>query len=436
VRYAATLSPRVNFVAGAFAFHQKLDTAPFHKQEQGSAAARFLLAPGAASNTPGLLDGYGQNILFDFRNTSAAGFGQVEFALNKRLRLTPGLRVNYDTKTLDYDQQVYGGLKTSDPVLIALQRSVLAPLTYKADVGDGNVSGQITASYSVAETVNTYATYATGFKSVGLNLGGVPTDAAGNPIVSAAIVRPESVRNVEVGIKTRPFANATANLAAFQTGIRDFQTQVVNAQVGVLRGYLANARKVRVRGLEFDGNVKVRDDLNLTAVIAYTDGRYLSFADAPPPLEDTGGPQVKDISGSVIPGISKWAGSLSAEYTRPKHLFGGFGEYFAGVDLSFRSAFSSNASYSRYLVADAYSLLNVRAGYRSRSGWSILLWARNLANSNYFEFLSAAPGNSGLYVGLPGDRRTFGVTLRRTFGDKVSKEAATPGARREPGPAK
>jgi iron complex outermembrane receptor protein len=64
------------------------------------------------------------------------------------------------------------------------------------------------------------------------------------------------------------------------------------------------------------------------------------------------------------------------------------------------------------------------------------LWARNLANSNYFEFLSAAPGNSGLYVGLPGDRRTFGVTLRRTFSDKVSKEAATPGARREPGPAK
>ena len=40
---------------------------------------------------------------------------------------------------------------------------------------------------------------------------------------------------------------------------------------------------------------------------AYTDGRYLSFPDAPPPLEDTGGPQVKDISGSVLPGLSKWA---------------------------------------------------------------------------------------------------------------------------------
>ena len=30
--------------------------------------------------------------------------------------------------------------------------------------------------------------------------------------------------------------------------------KVVNAGAGVLRGYLANARKVRVRGAEFDGS--------------------------------------------------------------------------------------------------------------------------------------------------------------------------------------
>ena len=41
--------------------------------------------------------------------------------------------------------------------------------------------------------------------------------------------------------------------------------------------------------------------------------------------------------------------------------------------------------------------------------------ARNLANTHYFEFLNAAPGGSGLIVGLPGDPRTFGVTLRKAF---------------------
>ena len=33
-------------------------------------------------------------------------------------------------------------------------------------------------------------------------------------------------------------------------------------------------------------------------------------------------------------------------------------------------------------------------------------------DENYFDLLSAAPGNSGLYVGQVGDPRTFGVTLR------------------------
>ena len=40
------------------------------------------------------------------------------------------------------------------------------------------------------------------------------------------------------------------------------------------------------------------------------------------------------------------------------------------------------------------------------------LWSRNLLNQDYYELLTAAPGNTGLFVGQPGDRRTLGVTLR------------------------
>ena len=45
VRYAGALSSHLNVVAGVFGFHQALDSNPSFKQEQGSAAARFLLAP-------------------------------------------------------------------------------------------------------------------------------------------------------------------------------------------------------------------------------------------------------------------------------------------------------------------------------------------------------------------------------------------------------
>jgi iron complex outermembrane receptor protein len=418
VRYAGEVSSRVNVVVGAFGFRQSIDSDPSFKQEQGPAAARFLLAPSALAATPGLLDGYGFNQFLRFRNISAATFGQLEWQVTDRLRLLPGLRFNYDQKDVNFDQQVYGGLQTSDPALIALQRSVLAPQSYAVDVDDTNLSGQLTLAYRVAPSVNTYATYSTGFKSVGLNLNGVPTDAQDRPVLSAAVVRPEDVQHVEFGLKTEPFRGVTANFTAYNTAIEDFQAQVVNAGVGVLRGYLANAEKVRVRGVEFDGSARVATRLSFYGAAAYTDGRYVSFPDAPPPLEDTGGPQVKDISGSVLPGISRWATSFGAEYAHPARLLGRPGEFFTALDSSYRSSFSSSASTSRYLVVDGYSLLNARVGFRWSDGWTLSLWSRNLLDKDYFELLTAAPGNTGLFVGQPGDGRTVGVTLRMALRSK------------------
>src|SRR4029450_1125646 len=126
-----------------------INSNPVFKQEQGAAAARFLLAPTASAATPGLLDGYGYDQRVKYGNTSAAGFGQIEWSVNDRLRLLPGLRFNYDRKDGSFDQQVYGGLQTTDPALLALKLSVLAPLKYAADIDDTNVSGQLTAAFKV-----------------------------------------------------------------------------------------------------------------------------------------------------------------------------------------------------------------------------------------------------------------------------------------------
>ena len=415
VRYAGNLAPRLNVVAGSFFFRQALDSDPSFVQEQGSAAARFLLAPTANAATPGLLDGYGFNQYLTFRNVSAAAFGQLEWSPTDRLRLMPGLRFNYDQKYVDFDQQIYGGLQTTDPALIALQRSVLAPQAYAVDVDDTNLSGQMTVAYKAARSVHTYATYATSFKSVGLNLNGVPTDARDQPVLSAAVVKPEDVHHIEVGVKTEPFRRVTTNLAVYDTEIEDFQAQVVNSGVGVLRGYLANADKVRVRGVELDATASVSRNLSLYASAAFTDGKYASFPDAPPPLEETGGPQVKDISGSDLPGISKHAVSFGGEYAARATLLGRPGQFFGAFDTSYRSSFSSSATASKYLVVDGYSLVNLRVGFRAPDGWIVSVWSRNLLNKDYFDLLSAAPGNSGLYVGQPGDARTVGVTLRMSF---------------------
>jgi iron complex outermembrane receptor protein len=415
VRYTGDVLPSMNFVAGTFLYRQEIDSDPIIKQEQGAAAARFLLAPSANAATPGLLDGYGFDQYLRYQNVSAALFGQLEWSLTNRFRLLPGLRLNYDQKNVDFDQRIYGGLQTANPALLALQRSVLAPQSYRADVDDTNLSGQVTGAFRIARSVNSYGTFATSFKSVGLNLNGVPTDAADQPVLAAATVKPEDVRHIEVGVKTEPLTGVTANVSIYDTEIKDFQAQVVNAGVGVLRGYLANAEKVRVRGVELDASATVNRALTLYGAAAYTDGNYVSFPDAPPPLEDTGGPQVKDISGSDLPGISKWALSIGGEYVTRKTVLGRAGELFGALDTSYRSSFSSSASASKYLVVAGYPLLNARVGFRWADGWTLSVWSRNLLNEEYFDLLSAAPGNTGLYVGQPGDPRTLGVTLRMTF---------------------
>ena len=410
VRYTTPVTSTMTFSGGVFGFYQTIDSKG--QQEQGSAAARFLLAPTPAAMTPGLLDGYGQ--LADIHSDSAAGalFGQLEWNIGSRLTLIPGVRFNYDRKQLDYDSQVYGGLQTTDPALIALQRSVLAPQTYSADVKDTNVTGQLTARFMLNEANHVYGTASSAVKPVGLNMNGVPADALGRPILSAATVLPERVRHVEGGVKTQPFERTRLNLAVFNTDVHDFQANVVNSGVGVLRGYLANAELVRVRGVELDGGADFGRGLTLFGAAAWTDARYEKFVDAPAPLEETGGPQAKDISGERLPGVPEWALSFGAEARRQATMFNQAGEFFVAGDTSYRTDFSSSATPSLYLNVPGYALANVRAGYRWGQGWMLSVWCRNVADRNYYELLTAQPGNSGLYVGMPGEPRTYGVTLR------------------------
>ena len=182
------------------------------------------------------------------------------------------------------------------------------------------------------------------------------------------------------------------------------------------RGYLANAEKVRVQGIEIDGNIKIGNHLSINGAVSYTDGKYVSFVNAPVPLEETGGESAfKDISGGNLPGISKWAGSLGGEYSTAGKFISLKGNYFLAFDAYYRSSFSSSASPSQFLNIDGYALVNGRVGFRASNGISILVWGRNLLNKNYFEQLLPAAGNAGQYAAVLGDPGTYGTTIRYTF---------------------
>lgn len=416
LRYSGNIGSKISGVIGLFGLWQNLETDPVHTEEAGSAQWRFAQSSTSALwRTPGLFDNFGIRTTYGIKSTSLAAFAQADWAINDKLHILPGVRYNYDRKTANYKRETYGGLQTTEPALLALKNGVYSNQVFDVDATEGNFSGQLTLQYKFNKNINTFATYSVSFKPIGVNVGGLPT-ASGRVLTELAEVRPEFVKHIEIGIKTKPSANSFLNVIVYDNDIKDYQTQVQTPEPGVNRGYLANAERVRVWGIEIDGSIRLNNHLTVNGAVAYTDGKYVSFTNAPVPLEEVGGERAfKDVSGGVLPGISKWAGSLGTEGTIKGGFLGFKGNYFAGIDAFYRSSFSSSPSPSQFLNIDGYALLNGRVGFRASNGVSLFVWGRNLGNQNYFEQLLAAPGSAGQYAGILGDPKTYGITLRYTF---------------------
>ncbi|MES2494116.1 MAG: TonB-dependent receptor [Pseudomonadota bacterium] len=428
-------APRFDLVVGVFGFHQTVRTQG--TEQLGPDASRWLLDPGvdnidcltnpaALACVPATLNGL--TALNDIRldNTSAALFGQLSWKVTDALTIQPGVRLNYDKKKGLYERRVYTEFGNGSEVTFVTpgavatqQRAQLTPQRFEPRFSAWNFSYDLNISYKVLPDVLVYGTYAKSFKSGGINLNGVPNNADGTPREDVGTIKPESVNHYEVGIKSQFFdRRATLNIAAFRTDIRDFQALVNSGAVTTTRGYLANAEKVRTQGVEADFSLRPSERFNAYFNGAYTDAKYVRFAGAPCPPETSGGstsPVSCDISGTVLPGVSKWSLSYGAEYNVPANLLGQEGQAYVGFDGNYRSRFSSNPSPSEYTWVEGYALSNFRLGFRTDRGLDIYGWVRNAFDVKYFELLGVAGGSTGLIYGQPADPRTWGATIKAEF---------------------
>jgi iron complex outermembrane receptor protein len=322
------------------------------------------------------------------------------------------------------------------------QRNIYVPQDVDVKFSDWNFSYDLTLSYKVTDEILAYGTYAKTFKTGGVNMNGLPLDANNQPIYAAATIKPESVNHFEIGVKTQFWDNrATLNLAAFRTTIDDFQANVSNGQIGIVRGYLANAGQARSQGVEVEFWVRPSERFNAYVNGAFTDAKYTEFCDAPAPPELAGGtvlpivpgtkcsytgtpspaatpggnsPPFVDASGEVLPGVSRWTVSYGAEINTPAELFAKDGQVYLGVDATYRSRFSSNPTPSQYSWVNGYNLVNVRAGFRGE-GFNIYGWVRNAFDAEYYDQLLFGSSNTGLIAGFVGDPRTWGATVNVSF---------------------
>lgn len=432
IRYAGDFAKNLSGVVGVFYLDQEVKITG--TEESGAAQYRFARdktgTNGAPTGytweqlwaTPDLLEGYGIYTNASIKSKSAAAFGSVDYEFAKGLHIVPGVRINYDKKDVFYDRQARGGLNIANSAFPAdvktalqgIKNTVYSNQNYATSVDENNFTFSLTAAYRPSTRLNAFATYSTSYKPVGVNVAGLPTPAPGKTLLDYAVIAPEKTHHYEIGLKSTPLDNFILNVTYHNSDIDNYQANVQSPEPGVNRGYIANAEKVNVKGVELDANYRVDKNFSFYGNVAYTDAKYVKFTNAPLPLEETGSSlSFKDISGGVLPGVSKWAGAAGAEYETEANFLGNTtSKFFLAADGSFRSSFSSSPSPSAYLNIAGYGLVNARLGFKASRGISAYVWSRNLLDQNYFEQLLPAGGNAGHYAGVLGDQRTLGITLR------------------------
>ncbi len=405
---------RLAYTVGLYFFTQTIRGKPV--TEYGPLASYWLLGP--PPQTPAnLLDGYRSDGNTRFRSDNYAVFGEATWKLQNDFSVTGGLRYTYENKNGRFQSEVSGGLATLDPRLVSQKLSILRPQSYTVSDSDGSFSGRLSLNWQATDALMPYLTLASGYKSGGINMSGLPLNASNQPALTTALIKPEHNNAIELGMKSRWLDNRLLlNIAVFHTTVSDFQANVVDTDPGALRGYLANIDKVVVRGAEFDARMQLNENLALYVSSSWIDGKYTSYSEGPCPLERIGNTIANcDLSGTPLTAQPRWVFSGGVEYERALQIAGISGSAYLRSDLTARDSSNGQSSNSIYTEIADYKILNGSLGFRADGNWDVVFWLRNALDEEYMSNLTVQAGNSGLVIGLPGDPTTFGITLRASY---------------------
>ncbi|MBA2920576.1 TonB-dependent receptor [Sphingomonas sp. CGMCC 1.13658] len=331
------------------------------------------------------------------KTRSYAAFGQANAYVRDDLWLTAGMRLNYEKKNFSAGDGVayYGA---GDTLLRLVPVGALASVKPFEDTVFTPMAG---INYKPSERLFFYFTYSQGYKSGGFN-----TSAIVNPTARTGF-GPERVTNYEAGARTEWFdRRLTVNLTGFVMDYADLQVERQRSNAGVGFTEVVNAGRARSQGVELETIARVTPDFQLNATAAYLDAHFVTFA------TDAG-----DFSGNRLPFAPRFSGNLGARYDlHPSPELSAYvqgnvrysGSYFLEVE---------NRALGRQA---AHALVDARVGLKSKKGWELGLWARNLTNHLVkADYNSAIEDNalifqgSSFYVFAP--PRTFGADFTLRF---------------------
>ncbi|MET1078355.1 MAG: TonB-dependent receptor [Pseudomonas sp.] len=422
LRLSGAATAQLDYLVGLYYLRQQLDreigvgfgdqAAAWFLGDRPELAAVGITGP---EQIPGnLLGGAQQTFDGEQAGDSRAIFGQLSWRPVDPLELTAGLRYTAERKSAWISRQV-SNLSPLGPDLISqvggplLRNVALGSDYYRRDsISENHLSGLLGLSYRLAPQVLGYASWSRGHKAGGINL-----EVIGPQVQSTYDA--ERATSLEVGLKNRFWGErASVDLAIYQTDVNDYQaltySQPKDALTPPPRDNLLNVGKVRLRGVELDSLWRLHERLDLRLGLAWSDARYLDFANAPCA---PGSSQVScNLDGQRLYNAPEWSGTAGLDYRHP--LDAGL-EAFGALDHSFRDGAYATLEGGDGSWQPAFSLTHLRAGLRRvDGGWEVEGWVRNLFDTRRITAVYALLG-VGDYGVLPGEPRTLGVTVRTRY---------------------
>jgi outer membrane receptor protein involved in Fe transport len=288
---------------------------------------------------------------------------------------------------------------------------------------DDDFSYTIRLAYDVSDSINVYATYATGFKASSINLSrdsrpfaadAAALGAAGllqtNQAFGSRFAGPEDSTVYEAGLKGN-WGGISANFAVFKQEVKGFQSNIFTG-TGFL---LANAGKQSTFGVEFEGQAEVTDAFGLNLGVTYLDPKYDDFEFS----------SVGDLTGTTPAGIPKWSVTVGGQYD---YELGNGDNIVARASYHYESdvkvveglsAYLSQGAAAAQAAADPYHRqvdeLSASLAYEMDNGLSLSIWGRNLLDDRYLQTIFDTPAQTLTISGYPNQPRTYGATARFKF---------------------
>jgi len=342
----------------------------------------------------------------DIPGDTLAFFVNVDWAINDKLNLIGGYRYTDIEKTFMFGRLGIRGNSRNGAV-----DPRLAPINGL----DGDYSGtrddfRAVIQYQWTDNIMTYAQYATGFKSGGINP---------RPFFPEQVLphNPETLDAYELGLKSSLFDNRMRlNISAFFNDYQDILMTVnqcerpasppFNGTIGAPCAKPVNAGEADVSGFEVETEIYPTDRLSIDASLSYLDFEYQSIS-----ADAVASGITLDMRAPFTP---EWHYSIGAQY---EISLGDWGTLTPRLDFSYQDSFFVSAvNRAPYNEIDSYSLLNGRVTWRSADeDWQVALELTNVTDELYYLGIFDNRGSSKAIQGQPAPPMQWAISVKRNF---------------------